>query len=231
MADDDIKNPIFGYRYNYKKDGIENTAKKFDADKMKGYLEALRNARAIGMSIPSPEHLAATALLEGRSDFGYNSYNTDNKQANALYNKLMGDPFFHSPKQAGFAAALLDKFQTAARLNIPEPKAWNGTGVNKETGLSGDDYAAAHQSTLDTAIPFPKNDKFLRFIKDNLRDPAPPPPAPSASTAPAPPPPEKSWWQKLIGENQPVQTDNPVGQDTDVTLPEDYSPGGRERLI
>jgi hypothetical protein len=220
MADD--SSIVQGYRYDPKTGGLESTPKKFDYHAMSGNLEALRNAAKLGVPIPSPEYIGAMGLLEGRTDFGYNKFDTNNKRAVALYHTLQGDPYYHTPKQAGFAAAILANQDLANHFNMPLSKIWNGTGKSKRTGLTGDDYAKSHQATMDNALSDPKNQKYMDFIRKNLTSPAPQTPSqPAQAPAPAP---EKSWWQKLFSENQPQQADG-------ITLPDDYSPGGRERLI
>jgi len=238
-----MPNTIYGYRYDPNTDSIETQPKAFDADRMRGNLEALRNMRSIGYTIPSPEHLAATALLEGQSNFGYDRYDTKDKKAVALYKQLQGEPFYHSPEQAGFAAAIYHNQKVAERKNDPLAKVWNGYGVSKATGLSGDDYAESHQDTLDTAVPHPKNAQFVKFIDDTINPIKVHAPDPNTTFTPLPSDPQ----EQLVPTADP---NKPLGQlslgaqylgnkmndlsnylQKTIPLPTGYRKGGRVRMI
>lgn len=158
---------IEGYRFNEtdpKAGPVEVLPTKYPMEHMAPYLEAYKVAtKQFGMPKLSPEKLAAMALAEGRYDFGYNQYNTENKEAQKLFETMtaQGVP----PRAAGFAAAILDKQQVAKRLKIPFEKAWNGTGRSK-AGKTGDDYVRRVRNNLK-AVNHEKNKQLYEFIKSN----------------------------------------------------------------
>lgn len=144
------------------------------ADELRRHIEALRAAKEYGIDLPkevlNPKYLAAMVIKEGRPDLGHSggAYNTENKQAVEVYNKLA--PRFGS-SAASFAAAVYDKGQVSRRLNIPFPMAWNGTGTVKSTngGLwaSGKNYAERFPQFIKAA-EHPKNAQLVGFIDQYL---------------------------------------------------------------
>jgi hypothetical protein len=147
---------------------------KSGADTIRRQVEALRAAREYGFDLPSevmdPKYLAAMVIKEGRDDIGNGGgiFNTNNKQAVSIYNKL-APRFGHEP--AAFAASVYDKGQVARRLEIPFPMAWNGTGtVKDEQGkiwASGKSYAERFPQFLKAA-EHPKNSQLVNFIDQHL---------------------------------------------------------------
>jgi len=158
---------IEGFRFNEtdpKAGPVEVLPTKYPMEHMLPYLEAYKVAtKQYGMPKLSPEKLAAMALAEGRYDFGYNQYNTENKEAQKLYETMTAQGI--PPRAAGFAAAILDKQQVAKRLKIPFEKAWNGTG-RSAAGKTGNDYVRRVRNNLK-AVNHEKNKKLYEFIKSN----------------------------------------------------------------
>mgnify|MGYP006280620709 CR=1 FL=1 len=207
---------INGYRLSKKTGGLESLPHRFDPITMGQLLSALRDARTLGAHVPNTDNLTALALIEGRSDFGFNQLDQNNKKAVQLADTLSKEPYNHTQLASQFAAAVMDKMQAAQRLKIPFAKAWNGTG-RSEYGQTGDEYAKFHQQHVDDAAREEKNSDLRNFINTHLYSefkPTPPPPKP------------KSWMEGLFGQNAP-----PADDISNTTLPDEYSPGGRERLI
>lgn len=213
MAEDIVNDLLKGYRMDFKNNKLESLPHRFDPSKITPYLNAVRSAAQMGHKMVDSATLAGMLLMEGREDFGYNSYNHDNREAKALFENLVEQG--HNPRAAGMAAAILDKRQVAERLEIPFGMAWNGAGVNRY-GQSGRKYATKLDRMINEGLPAEENQELVEFINNTLNPPPPPPPPP-------PPAKEPSFFDRLknlIGENS-----------TDVAVPEEYSPGGRQRLI
>ena len=201
--DDTLK----GYRADRKsKSGVESLPTKFDMDTVKQHVAALRDAVKMGFTLPhemmTPEYLTALALKEGRSDFGANEYNTNNKQAVSLYNTLKQSGYKDEPAQ--FAAAALDKGQVAERHKVPLPEAWNGLG---HTATEDGRVYAQHFKSFMKAAKHPQNTQLYQFIRGNLLPPLPTPPVaqmpqvtsvPTATPIPMPMPYCKGGMVRLI---------------------------------
>ena len=106
-----------------------------------------------------PDDLANMALVEGRSNFGYNEYNNNNKKANKIVEDLIKRG--HDPYAAGFPAALMDKQQTAERLGVPVYQVWNGAGK------AARDYAKRIEQQK-YAVEHPKNQPLRQFIRQKV---------------------------------------------------------------
>jgi hypothetical protein len=150
-----------------------------NVDALRQNMEALRYARELGYPMPpeanDPKFWAGIALEEGRSDFGANGFNTNNKKAIELHDKV-SDRFGSMP--AAFAAAVFDLGQTASRRKIPFAHAWAGLGTTDQKNDEGEiregsqyhtgaNFPTYLQSFIDAA-GHPKNKDFLGFIDQHL---------------------------------------------------------------
>ena len=164
--------PIHVYRANPMnkygaKDRMEPTPTTLDKGRALEYAHALKQAEQFGGPKLSPKELANYFLIEGRSDAGFNGIDENNKKALAISNKIGKMGF--GDEGAEFAAHMWDKAQTAKRLNIPLPVAWNGTGGSAESHKTGWDYHKRYNDSL-YAVDHPKNQEFLNTIQMGLSD-------------------------------------------------------------
>lgn len=126
------ENVIFARRANPEnkfgtKDRMESLDYGFDKETMGSLLSAYKDAaKRHGLPMLHPDELTNLALVEGRSNFGYNEYNVNNKKARKIAEDLVAQG--HDPYAAGFPAAILDKQMTAQRLGVPFYQVWNGSG-------------------------------------------------------------------------------------------------------
>jgi hypothetical protein len=166
MADGMFSENLKGYRANPKnlygaKDRMETLPTKLNKAEMYTILSGLSTAEKAGMPKLSDKQLANMFLNEGRSDAGFNNFNFNNKQAKALYDKLIeeGQPAL----SAGFAAAVLDKTQEAKRLNKDFNELWNGVGTSNQnrTGAQNAQRMQEGQYAPDA----PKNEQFMGWLK------------------------------------------------------------------
>lgn len=162
---------IDAYRANPKnkfgaKDYIETQPTRLNATQITAYMNALRDAQNLGVKPLSAEQLATMALLEGRSDFGYNMFDYKNPKAVNLAQTL-SDYMGHDPQAAGFAAAVLEKQQQSQRTGIPFTTLWNGTG--RGSAGTGADYTRRYNAAYNTgAYEHPKNALLYEAIVDGL---------------------------------------------------------------
>ena len=89
-------NIIQAYRHDPKgrfggKEGLETQATGFNADLLQAYAKAVSDAKLHGGRTLSPEELMTLALVEGRSDFGYNDVDVNDKKAMSLANNLVAN--------------------------------------------------------------------------------------------------------------------------------------------
>lgn len=159
-------NVIFGRRPDlmntYKrKDRMETMPYAFDKTTMGSLLDAYRDARAINPSMPTltAEQFTRLALEEGRSNFGYNQWDINNKQQQALVKKLEEQGY--DRYSAGFAAAILDRTNTAKRLNRDFFEVWNGAGQKARN------YNSRMQKGM-YSIDHPDNQQLRDFIKNRI---------------------------------------------------------------
>lgn len=112
-----------------RKDRMETQPYAFDMGTMFNLLSAYKHARELDPTMPniSAEQFTRLALEEGRSNFGYNQWDVNNKKQKALVDALEKEG--HDRYSAGFAAALKDRADTAKRLNRDMFEVWNGTGA------------------------------------------------------------------------------------------------------
>lgn len=143
------------------KEGVESLPTHYHKGDMTRFLSGYKTAQELGAPKIPPEKLAAIALIEGRSDFGYNAWNTNNPRAVKLYNDLLEKGV--KPREAGFSAAILDKYETAKRLKIPFEHAWHGTGKSiwNTTGRTYSENVKA----AEKALSHPSNKDMYEFIR------------------------------------------------------------------
>lgn len=168
------ENPIIGYRaaFNPKhadKNGMETLPTTFDKDKITKYVNAYADAKdQFGLPALTPQDLLNQLLVEGRSDFGFNSLDKNDKQANKIAGQLVD--WGHEDLPAGFAGAIYNKQRIANAHNVPYYVAWNGEGRNKDTGLTGWDYNdRINQSRF--AVEDPRNKPLLDHISTLMQPP------------------------------------------------------------
>jgi hypothetical protein len=162
---------IDAYRANPKnkfgaKDYIETQPTALNSAQITAYMKALRDAQHFGVKPLTPEQLVTMALVEGRSDLGYNMFNYNNPKALKMAETL-SEAMGHNPDAAGFAAAVLDKQMQSQRLNIPFTTLWNGTGRGR--GGTGADYTRRYNEAYNTgAYEHPKNALLYEAIANGL---------------------------------------------------------------
>ena len=179
-------------------DNLETVPTKLNADLLTAYAKALRDAKLHGGRTLSPEELMTLALVEGRSDFGYNDLDVNDKRATKLAENLIAQG--HNADAAGFAAAIDNKLRTAERLGIPFSVAWNGTG--RGAGGTGRDYARRYDAAHSAGIyEHPKNALLYEAVQTGFM-----------------PDPEKATMPQVDAAG------NPIGFGTTETRP--YKKGG-----
>lgn len=139
----------------------ETLPTKFNRRDVINIASGLNRAQELGMPEIGSKQLLNKILLEGRADAGVNEYNVNNPKAVELAKQLSAEGY--PDISARYAAAVLDKMQTAQRLNIPFEQAWNGAGKSQETKRTGkqhSDRAAASQGASD----FEKNSELRDLI-------------------------------------------------------------------
>ena len=136
---------------------------------------AAQVGRENGMPAWGQNQMLDKMLVEGRADAGYNEYDVNNPKVVALANtvktKLKDSPFYLNNRVLGYPAAVLEKDMVAQRLGISKERAWNGTGVAKETGRTGAQHAqrAAQMAGFqDDPRNAPVKDFLNRAAKDQL---------------------------------------------------------------
>jgi len=160
-------NPITGYRAAGS-GKLESLPTTFDKDKITRYVNAYNDAKdQFGLPDFTPEQMVNRLLVEGRSDLGYNKFDTNNKMANKIYQTMQS---YGYDDAAGFPAAIYATHQRAQAHNVPFDVAWNGMGRSKETGLTGWDY---HQRMNDSsyAATHPQNAPLLQHVSQIMQPP------------------------------------------------------------
>ena len=158
---------VLGFRADPKsKNGLESLPKRYDPFEIKENLAALRDAQQLGVKRMPSTFYAAQLLQEGRNDFGYNSYDQNNKQARNIFDTLVKAPYNYSPKAAGFAAATFEKQQRAVAKNVPFAVAWNGLGQTK-SGRTGWDYHNELQQQMQV-VNRPENKDLMDLVNNTL---------------------------------------------------------------
>jgi len=153
---------ITGRKYDPKmKDKVESMPLYYHTGDMDRYLKAHKAAQQFGGPKLTAEQLTAIALVEGREDFGYNTWDTGNPKIVKYYSNLIKNGM--DPHDAGFAAAIYEKDLVAKRLKIPFETAWNGTGTSI-WNKSGKNYSDTVNKTREI-VSHPKNKPLYDFIK------------------------------------------------------------------
>ena len=152
------------------KDRMETMPTVLDRTTIEDYIKAMRAGEPLGVPQLTPQQLAQMLLTEGRSDFGYNQLNENNKKA--VYKADLLQEMGHNRMPAEFAAALYDKQQLANRINRPLPEVWNGLGRSSLTGRTGAQHNARFNQ-FGYAVDSPKNAELMNTINEayNYRPP------------------------------------------------------------
>jgi len=148
------------------KDRMETQDYGYDRETMANLLGAYkRAAEKHGVQMMHPDDLTNLALVEGRSNFGYNEYNINNKRAAKIAQDLVAQGI--DPYAAGFPAAIVDKQMQAKRLNVPFYQVWNGAGPKAR------EYAKKIEEQR-YAVEDPRNKDLRDFIRQTIgyKDPA-----------------------------------------------------------
>ena len=159
------ENLLYGRRANPKnkfgaKDRMESLNTPYDRETISSLLNAYKDAaKRHGITPLHPDDLTNMALVEGRSNFGYNEYNTNNKRALKIAKDLEAQG--HDPYAAGFPAAIIDKQMTAQRLGVPFYQVWNGAGP------AAKDYNKRIEQHK-YAVQDPRNKELRDFISQSL---------------------------------------------------------------
>jgi hypothetical protein len=142
------------------KDRMETQEYGYDKETMGNLLKAYKDAiTKHGIKSLHPDDLANMALVEGRSNFGYNAYNHDNKEVQKIVKDLIKAG--HDPYAAGFPAAIADKQRLAEKLGIPFYQAWNGVSP---AGKTYADKIEQHRY----AVKDPRNQALREYIKQTM---------------------------------------------------------------
>lgn len=168
------QNPVTAYRADPTgryggKDRMETMPTTLDKNMIDAFIKAMRAGEPMGVPQLTPQQLAQMLLTEGRSDFGFNVLNENNKRA--MQKAELLQEMGHDRIPADFAAALYDKQQLANRLNRPLQEVWNGLG-RSSAGRTG----AQHNQRFNEfgyAVDHPKNAELMRVINEayNYRPP------------------------------------------------------------
>jgi hypothetical protein len=175
ISDMTPSNPVNAYRADPTgrfggKDRMETRPTVLDKTTIEEYTKAMRAGAPIGIPQLTPAQLAQMLLVEGRSDFGFNALNENNKRA--MQKAELLQEMGHYRPAADFAAALYDKQQVANRLNRPLQEVWNGLGRSGMTGRTG----AQHNERFNEfgyAVDHPKNAELMNVLNTayNYREP------------------------------------------------------------
>jgi hypothetical protein len=143
-------------------DRLETLPRKYDKETLENFIKAMRAGEEFGVPQLSPQQIAKMAMVEGRSDLGFNMMNYNNPRAMQAATQLAN--YGHPGEAANFAGALIDKHQLAERKGIPFEHAWNGLGKSKYK-QTGADYAKKYEG-IDYAVEHPKNAPLMQFINE-----------------------------------------------------------------
>ena len=149
------ENMLPGRRADLKKKSVETMDTVYDKETIANLMKALK---ASGVQV-HPDDMTNILLKEGRSNFGFNDFDYNNKKAAAIRDNLIKQG--HDPYAASFPAAVFEKQQTANRLNVPFHQVWNGAGPAAKKyaqELEASKYAVEHE----------KNQPLRQFIYNSL---------------------------------------------------------------
>lgn len=155
------ENVIFGRRPDLKTGKMETLTKPYDMETMGNLLDAYRNAQALDPKFPklTAEQLTRLALEEGRSNFGYNQWDVNNKKQQQIVKDLTA--IGHDEYSAGFAAAIKDRYDAAKRLKRPFEEVWNGAGPKAK------EYYQRIQKGM-YSIEHPDNKQLREYIRNRI---------------------------------------------------------------
>jgi hypothetical protein len=166
--------PVQGYRADPTgrfggKDRMETQPTTYNREIVDAYIKAMRAGEPLGVPQLTQDQLMQMLLTEGRSDFGFNMLNENNKKA--MHKAEVLNEMGHSKLASDFAAALYDKQQMANRLNRPLQEVWNGLG-RSSAGRTG----AQHNQRFNEfgyAVDNPKNAELMNVVNEayNYRPP------------------------------------------------------------
>ena len=148
-------NLLAGRRADLKRKSVETMDTIYDKETIANLMKALK---ASGVQV-NPDELTNMLLKEGRSNFGFNDFDYNNKKAAAIRDNLIQQGY--DPYAASFPAAIYDKQQLANRLNVPITQVWNGAGPAAKKyaqELEASKYAIEHE----------KNQPLRQFIYNAL---------------------------------------------------------------
>jgi hypothetical protein len=159
-------NPVNAYRADPTgkhggKDRMETMPTRLDKTTIEEYIKAMRAGKSMGIPQLTPNQLARMLLVEGRSDFGFNTLNENNKMA--MQKAALLNEMGHNQMAANFAAALFDKQQLANRIKKPFQEVWNGTGRSMATGRTGAQHNDRYNE-FGYAVDNPKNAELMNAI-------------------------------------------------------------------
>ena len=142
------------------KDRMETQDYGYDRETMGNLLAAYKKAAEKNkLEMLHPDDLANLALVEGRSNFGYNEYNTNNPRVAKIAKQLIAEGV--DPYAAGFPAAIVDKQMAAKRLGVPFYQVWNGAGPRAQ------EYAKKIEEHR-YAVEDPRNQSLRDFIRQSI---------------------------------------------------------------
>jgi hypothetical protein len=148
------------------KDRMETQDVGYDKETLGNLLAAYKAAaHGHGVKMLHPDDLANMALVEGRSNFGYNAYNQNNPRAAKIVKDLVAQG--HDPYAAGFPAAIVDKQMQSERLKLPFYQVWNGSGPAAKK-------YAQRIAAEKYAVEDPRNKSLRDYIRNAIgyKDPA-----------------------------------------------------------
>ena len=154
-----ISTKVKGYRAG------ETLPLEFSRDRILTMASGLTQAKAAGMPERGITDYTKKILLEGRDDAGAGEFNRNNPKALKLYDDTIAAGA--SSTSATYAAAILDKTEVAARLNIPFELAWNGTGKTRNGEGDGQRHAARAEK-FNNVEQDPRNADLVDTIKRGL---------------------------------------------------------------
>lgn len=129
------------------KTGMATVPHMFNKSEIQNYVKAMRAAEPLGVPQLTEQQLLAKLVAEGRSDFGSNVYDFNNKKAAKIHDTLMEMGF--GPEYATFPAAIYTTDRLAKHHNVPFEHQWNGLGRSATTGKTG----AQHNTKYEQYLP------------------------------------------------------------------------------
>lgn len=150
-------------------ENVYNNAAKANQELYR-YARLAGAAEKYGYPSLTADQLAAFALKEGRSDYGFNGGDfgvTGSNYSNKTYKELQSK-FNAHPQDLGFIAHIADKQRVADKHNIPFAHAWNGTGKNLK-GTSGAEYAKDWEFHRQAALR-DENKPLMDLIQKGIND-------------------------------------------------------------